>query len=73
MPDLKDGESIVQPGSHCPSCHTPLQVYELVPVFSWLALRGRCRTCGLHISARYPLVELACALLFGVLAYVVVA
>src|SRR5438552_3084127 len=35
------GESIVQPGSHCPSCHTPLQVYELVPVISWLALRGR--------------------------------
>jgi hypothetical protein len=53
------GESVVRPGSHSPSCGTPLHAYELVPVLSWVALRGRCRTCGLHISARYPLVELA--------------
>ena len=67
------GESIVSPGSHCPSCNTPLKAYELVPVFSWVALRGRCRTCGVHISARYPLVELGCAVAFGIVAWLLVS
>ncbi len=49
------GESIVTPGSHCPSCETFLRPVELIPVLSWVAPRGRCRTCGVHISARYPL------------------
>ena len=52
------GESIAFPGSHCPHCSTPLKPIELLPVISWLALRGRCRTCGVKISARYPAVEL---------------
>lgn len=63
------GESVVAPGSHCPSCGTPLKVYELVPVVSWIALRARCRTCGVHISARYPLVEIGFALVFAVVAW----
>jgi leader peptidase (prepilin peptidase)/N-methyltransferase len=67
------GESVVHPGSHCPACDTPLRAYELVPVLSWVALRGRCRTCHAHISARYPLVELGCAVLFGLVAAMVVA
>jgi leader peptidase (prepilin peptidase)/N-methyltransferase len=54
-------ESIVSPGSHCPSCDTPIAPWDNVPVLSWLLLRGRCRHCGERISARYPLVELACA------------
>ena len=66
------GESIVSPGSHCPSCGTFLRPVELVPVVSWVALRGRCRTCGVHISARYPLVELACGALFALVAWVLV-
>jgi leader peptidase (prepilin peptidase)/N-methyltransferase len=66
------GESVVSPGSHCPSCGTPLQPLELVPVVSWVALRGRCRTCGVHISARYPLVELGCGALFALIAWLVV-
>jgi leader peptidase (prepilin peptidase) / N-methyltransferase len=62
------GESIGSPGSHCPRCGTPLRPLELVPVFSWLALRGHCRTCRGSISVRYPLVELACAIVFGIVA-----
>ena len=67
------GESIVHPGSHCPECGTPLRPHELVPVVSWIALRGRCRTCGVRISVRYPLVELGCAVLFGLSAWLLVS
>ncbi len=54
-------ESVVQPGSHCPRCGTPLRWFENVPVLSWLLLRGRCRHCGAPIAERYPLVELLTA------------
>ena len=54
---LPRGESVVFPGSHCPSCDTPIKAYDNVPVLSWLILRGRCRSCHSSISARYPLVE----------------
>lgn len=62
-------ESVVQPGSHCPSCDTELSALENVPVLSWAVLRGRCRHCGTHISVRYPLVELANAGLWVGLAF----
>lgn len=62
------GESLVSPPSHCPGCDTPIRLYDNVPVVSWLVLRGRCRHCGVRISARYPLVELATGLLFAALA-----
>lgn len=62
------GESIAFPGSHCPSCGHRLGPLELVPVLSWLALRGRCRHCGARISPRYPLVEALMAALFAVVA-----
>ena len=57
------GESVVRPASRCPSCGTPIRPWDNIPVLSWLVLRGRCRYCGAPISARYPLVELATALL----------
>jgi leader peptidase (prepilin peptidase) / N-methyltransferase len=57
--------SVVTPRSACPDCGTQLAGRDNVPVLSWLVLRGRCRTCGRPISARYPLVELATALLFA--------
>jgi len=44
--------------SACPLCHRTLEWYELFPVFSWLALRGKCRTCHSRISIQYPVVEL---------------
>jgi leader peptidase (prepilin peptidase)/N-methyltransferase len=57
-------ESVVKPRSHCPSCGTELRSIDNIPVLSWLALRGRCHTCGAPISVRYPLVELATGALF---------
>ena len=64
-------ESLNWPSSHCTACGRPLSWYENVPVVSWLALRGRCRTCGARISPMYPLVEVATAIVFagGVLVY----
>lgn len=61
-------ESVVSPPSHCPECDTQLSPAENIPVLSWVALRGRCRHCGTHISARYPLVELSCAVLWVLMA-----
>ncbi len=59
-------ESLVKPASHCPSCDAPVKPYDNIPVLSWLLLRGRCRSCGTHISPRYPLVEaLTAALCVG--------
>ena len=56
---LPRGESLSHPRSRCPGCETPIRPYDNVPILSWLLLRGRCRTCGISISARYPLVEAA--------------
>jgi leader peptidase (prepilin peptidase) / N-methyltransferase len=59
-------ESLVSPASHCPKCGTPVKPYDNIPIVSWLALRGHCRSCSAPISARYPLVEaLASALCVG--------
>lgn len=57
--------SIVHPPSHCPTCTARLTAIDLVPVASWLVLRARCRHCHAPISRRYPLVELATAVLFA--------
>ncbi|MBI4259528.1 MAG: prepilin peptidase [Actinobacteria bacterium] len=58
------GESLIRPGSRCPSCGVEIRARDNVPLLSWLVLRGRCRACGAPISALYPLVELATAALF---------
>ncbi len=57
-------ESLITPESHCPTCGRPVRARHNVPVLSWLVLRGRCADCRAPISVRYPLVELATALLF---------
>jgi leader peptidase (prepilin peptidase)/N-methyltransferase len=57
-------ESLMWPASHCTSCGRTLAWYENVPIVGWLALRGRCRTCGERISPIYPIVELSTALIF---------
>ncbi|WDL96987.1 prepilin peptidase [Alicyclobacillus sp. ALC3] len=59
------GESIVHPRSHCTTCATTLSPVELVPLLSWLFLRGRCRTCGAVIPMRYAVIELCTATLFA--------
>ena len=68
---LPKHESVVWPASHCTACDRPLAWFENIPVASWLALRGRCRTCGQRISPVYPLVELTTSVMFagGVLVY----
>ncbi|MCL6449084.1 MAG: prepilin peptidase [Armatimonadetes bacterium] len=57
-------ESIVYPPSHCPRCDTKLAARDLVPLFSYLWLKGRCRSCGAAIHWRYPLVELLTGAVF---------
>ncbi len=58
------GQSIVRPRSRCPKCGHQLSWFENIPVFSWLALRGKCRKCRAPISPRYVIVELLTGLLF---------
>lgn len=61
---LPRGESLVHPRSHCTSCGRTLSAWELIPVVSYLALRGKCRSCGAGVSPIYPLFELSTGLLF---------
>ncbi|NLV16654.1 MAG: prepilin peptidase, partial [Syntrophomonadaceae bacterium] len=63
------GESVVWPGSHCGQCGHALKPIDLVPVLSYLFLRGKCRYCGAHISFRYPFVELLTAFAFLLVYY----
>ena len=58
-------ESVAFPSSRCPACGTAIRPYDNVPILSYLVLRGRCRACGVSISARYPAIEALTALLFG--------
>lgn len=53
-----EDRSVIAPRSHCPRCSTTLTPTELVPVLSWLAQRGRCRTCDSSISPQYALIEI---------------
>lgn len=55
-------ENFVKGRSHCMNCGHDLHLLDLIPVFSWVFLRGKCRYCHAKISARYPLVELIFAL-----------
>ena len=63
-------ESLVTPGSHCPTCETAVKPYDNIPILSWLLLGGRCRGCSAPIARRYPLVEALTAVLFGALVLV---
>jgi leader peptidase (prepilin peptidase)/N-methyltransferase len=58
-------ESLARPGSHCPTCDTPIKPWDNLPVLSWLVLRGRCRSCKEAIAPRYPIVEALTAVLFA--------
>lgn len=60
---MPEGISVVSPPSRCPTCGARLKWYENLPVIGWLALRGRCRTCGVPISPQYLVVELLMGML----------
>lgn len=67
---LPRGLSISEPkNSFCPNCKKRLTVLDLIPILSWVLMRGRCSGCKQKISARYPLVELVTAVLFSVIWY----
>lgn len=57
--------SLIDPPSTCPSCGNRIKAIDNIPVFSWLALGGRCRNCRNPISWRYPAVELATGILWA--------
>lgn len=61
---LPEGLSLLYPPSRCPRCETRLKPYDNVPVFGWLWLKGKCRSCKLPIAARYPMVEFTTGCLF---------
>ena len=57
-------ESIVSPGSHCTSCNYTLKPYDLIPILSYIFLKGKCRKCGTRVSVKYPIFELLTGLIF---------
>lgn len=68
---LPRNESLIKSSSHCMTCGTKIRPIDLIPVFSWLFLRGKCHSCGEKISARYPIVESLNGLLY-VLTFLVI-
>lgn len=66
---LPRGQSLANPPSHCPACGKTLSFFEMIPVLSYVVLRGKCRHCGCKISPMYPLVEGFTGLVFLYLGY----
>ena len=62
---LRKGVTSLQGRSKCPACGKVIAWYDLVPVFSWICLRGRCHNCGSRISIQYLLVEASTGILFA--------
>ena len=62
-------ESIIKPSSHCERCGHELKWYELIPIFSFIFLHGRCHNCKEKLSILYPLTELFCGILFALSYY----
>ena len=66
---IPKGESILYPPSHCMNCNKKIKAYDMIPVISYIILRGRCRYCGKKIHLRYPVLEFITGLLY-VLIYI---
>lgn len=62
-------ESISFPPSHCPNCDNKIKTYDLIPVFSFIILRGKCRHCNEKISIEYPIIEIINGLAYVFLFY----
>lgn len=61
---LPKGESLTASNSHCMTCGAEIKRYDLIPILSWLILRGKCRSCGAKISPRYMIVESLTGIMF---------
>lgn len=61
---IPKGESISTPRSHCENCNHYLGWYELIPIISFIFLKGKCKKCGTKLSLFYPFTELATGILF---------
>ncbi len=68
-PDVVVPFNLDTPRSRCPGCNAEIRAIHNIPVLSWIALRGRCAACRTPISLRYPVVELATATAFAVVAW----
>ncbi len=62
---MASGKSVIFPPSACPKCNHQLHAIDLIPVLSWLTLRGRCRYCQAPIAWQYPVVEACMAMILG--------
>ncbi len=62
---IPKGESLITPSSHCTKCNHKLGASELVPIFSWIFLGGKCKNCKEKISCFYPVFELSSGILFA--------
>ncbi len=63
-------ETLVSKRSHCMTCGYQLAWYDLIPLFSWIFLGGKCRKCKAKISAQYPIVEAATGILFVITVWI---
>lgn len=66
---IPNNQSIIKPGSHCEKCGHMLSWYELIPILSYLFLKGKCRNCKTKLSVLYPLSELFCGILYAISYY----
>jgi leader peptidase (prepilin peptidase) / N-methyltransferase len=63
-------ESILFPSSHCPACDQPIRFYDNIPVLSYIILGGKCRSCSVKISPKYPIIEAVTAVMAAVLYFI---
>lgn len=62
--------SVVHGRSHCMNCHSVIKWYDLIPVFSYILLRGKCRNCKTEISIQYPIIEALNGFLYLLIFYI---
>ncbi len=67
---IPKGEEIVKTNSHCMRCGYQLKWYDLIPVLSFILLKGKCRKCGTKLSIQYPIIEALNGILYVVVFYV---
>ncbi len=61
---LPRNENIITSSSRCTSCGSKIKYLDMIPICSWIFLRGKCRQCGGKISARYPLIEIMNSIIY---------